>query len=133
LEDSNKKIRALAFILSGALVALTVDVLFESLSVTFGAVARLHNDPTMRHGIPIGLGVITFLVLQLNGKVRTWADECISEIRKVVWPTKQEVTAMTVVVCVLVGIIGLLLGIFDLVSGQVVTAFVQTNFLSFLN
>jgi len=87
----------------------------------------------MRHGIPIGLGVITFLVLQLNGKVRTWADECISEIRKVVWPTKQEVTAMTVVVCVLVGIIGLLLGIFDLVSGQVVTAFVQTNFLSFLN
>lgn len=133
MDDSNKKIRAVAFIIAGALVAVTIDVLFESLAVTFGKVARLRNDETLKHGIPIAVGLITFLVLQFNTKVKVWADECISEVRKVVWPSKQEVTAMTMVVCVMVSLVGLGLGVFDFVSGQLVTAFVQTNFLSFLN
>lgn len=133
MDDSNKKIRAVAFIIAGALVAVTIDVLFESLAVTFGKVARLRNDETLKHGIPIAVGLITFLVLQFNTKVKVWADECISEVRKVVWPSKQEVTAMTMVVCVMVSLVGLGLGVFDFVSGQLVTTFVQTNFLSFLN
>lgn len=133
MDDNNKKIRAVAFILAGALAAIVVDVLFESLAVTFGRVARLRNDDTLRHGIPIAIGLITFLLLQFNARIRVWADECISEVRRVVWPSKQEVTAMTVVVCVMVGLFGLGLGVFDFVSGQLVTAFVQTNFLSFLN
>tara|TARA_Y100001935_G_C17292816_1_gene504432 strand:+ start:1093 stop:1494 length:402 start_codon:yes stop_codon:yes gene_type:complete len=132
LDDNNKKIRAVAFILAGALVALVIDVLFESLSVTFGKVARLRSDETLRHGLPIAVGLIVFLILQFNPKVRAWADEVISEVRKVVWPSKQEVTAMTVVVCVFVTVIGLGLGVFDFVAGQAITAFVQTNFLSFL-
>lgn len=133
MDDSNKKIRAVAFILAGALVAITVDVIFESLAVTFGSVARLRNNETLMHGLPIAVGLVTFMVLQFSPKVRVWADECISEVRKVVWPSKQEVTAMTVVVCVMVSLVGLGLGIFDFVSGQLVTAFIQTNFLSFLN
>lgn len=123
----------MAFILAGALAAIVVDVLFESLAVTFGRVARLRNEDTLRHGLPLAIGLITFLLLQFNSRIRVWADECISEVRRVVWPSKQEVTAMTVVVCIMVGLFGLGLGIFDFVSGQLLTAFVQTNFLSFLN
>lgn len=133
MDDNNKKIRAVAFILAGALAAIVVDVLFESLAVTFGRVARLRNEDTLRHGLPLAIGLITFLLLQFNSRIRVWADECISEVRRVVWPSKQEVTAMTVVVCIMVGLFGLGLGIFDFVSGQLLTAFVQTNFLSFLN
>lgn len=133
MDDNNKKIRAVAFILAGALAAIVMDVLFESLAVTFGKVARLRNDETLKHGLPIAIGLLTFLVLQFNAKVRVWADECISEVRKVVWPSKQEVTAMTVVVCVLVSFFGFGLGVYDFVAGHLVTTFVQTNFLSFLN
>ncbi|NCN95549.1 MAG: preprotein translocase subunit SecE [Bdellovibrionales bacterium] len=133
MDDNNKKIRAVAFIIAGALVAVVIDVLFESLAVTFGKVARLRNDDTFRHGLPIAVGVITFLVLQFNSKVSLWADEVISEVRKVVWPSKQEVTAMTMVVCVLVTVFGIGLGLFDFAAGHAVTTFVQTNFLSLLN
>ncbi len=133
MEDTNKKIRAVAFILAGAIAAIVIEILFESLAVTFGRVARLRNDETLRHGVPILVGLITFLYLQFNPKIRAWADECISEVRKVVWPSKQEVTGMTVVVTAFVSIIGLGLGIFDFVSGQLVTTFIQTNFLTFLN
>lgn len=133
MDDSNKKIRAVAFIVAGFLVAIVIDVLFESLAVASGRVARIRNDDTLKHGIPIALGLITFLTLQFNTKVRIWADECITEVRKVVWPSKQEVIAMTVVVCVFVTVIGFGLGIFDFFAGQMVTGFVQTNFLSYLN
>ena len=123
----------MAFLLAGVLVAVMIDVLFESLAVTFGRVARLRNEDALKHGLPIALGLITFLVLQFNGKVRVWADECIGEVRKVVWPSQKEVTAMTMVVCVLVTIVGFGLGLFDLLAGKLITTFVQTNFISFLN
>lgn len=130
MEDSNKKIRAVAFLAAGAIVAIVIDVIFESLAVTFGSVARLRNDDTLKHGLPIALGLITFLSLQFNSKVRIWADECITEVKKVVWPSRKEVTAMTIVVCIMVTLVGIGLGIFDFIAGQSITTLVQTNFLN---
>ena len=46
-------------------------------------------------------------------------------MRKVVWPSKKDVTAMTMVVCVMVVIAGVGLGIFDFFASQLIKVFVN--------
>jgi preprotein translocase subunit SecE len=126
-DSTNSKIMTMSFVAMGFLVALVVQVLFENFSVSFGPVARLHANETIRHALPIGAGLITFALLQFNAKVRTWADECISEVRKVVWPSRKDTVAMTTVCCVMVVIVGVLLGVFDFASQHLIKTFVNLN------
>jgi preprotein translocase subunit SecE len=49
-----------------------------------------------------------------------WATEIISELRKVTWPSRQEVLHLTTVVVVVALLIGAVLGAADLVFGWVV-------------
>lgn len=126
-DNTNSKIMMISFVATAFLVALVTQVLFENLSVSFGAVARLHNNETLRHALPIAAGFITFAALQFNSKVRNWADECIGEIRKVVWPSRKDTIAMTMVCCAMVLIVGVMLGAFDLTAKYLVKAFVNLN------
>jgi preprotein translocase SecE subunit len=43
-----------------------------------------------------------------------WAEEIISELRKVTWPTREETWYLTFVVLVVAGAVGLLLGGVDI-------------------
>jgi len=49
-----------------------------------------------------------------------WAMDIISELRKVTWPSRQEVFHLTVVVIVVSLLIGLVLGVADLAFGWIV-------------
>jgi preprotein translocase subunit SecE len=49
-----------------------------------------------------------------------WAMDIISELRKVTWPSRQEVFHLTVVVIVVSLLIGLVLGVADLAFGWAV-------------
>lgn len=120
MEQNNQKIMTVAFVVTAFVVGIVVDVLFVALATSFGSVASIRSTDLVRHGLPIASGVLTFLALQLNPKVRSWADECLVELFKVVWPTQKDVTAMTTVVCVMLIIAGIVLGTFDFVSGQVI-------------
>jgi preprotein translocase subunit SecE len=126
-DNTNSKIMTMAFVTMGFLIALVVQVLFENLSVTFGVVARLHSNETLRHALPIATGLFTFAILQFTPKVRTWADECISEVRKVVWPSRKDTMAMTMVCCVMVVVVGILLGAFDFAAQNLLKTFVNLN------
>ena len=126
-DNTNSKIMTIAFVLAGFLLAMVVQVLFENLSVSFSAVARLHNNETVRHALPIAVGLITFALLQFNPKIRNWADECIAEVRKVVWPSRKDTIAMTMVCCVMVVVVGVLLGVFDFASQHLIKTFVNLN------
>ena len=120
MEQNNQKIMTVAFVVTAFVVGIVVDVLFVALATSFGAVANFRSTDLVRHGLPIAFGVITFLSLQLNPKVKAWADEVLVELLKVVWPTKNDVVAMTTVVCVMLIISGIVLGTFDFISGQVI-------------
>src|SRR5262245_55327624 len=98
-EKSNQNYVNLAFVIAGFLAYLVVNILLETLAGSFGAVARFRNIEIVKHGLPVTTGLVVFLALFLNKNVSTWADECIVELRKVVWPSKKDVTAMTMVVC----------------------------------
>jgi len=126
-DSTNSKIMTIAFVATGFLAAMIVQVLFENLSVSFAVVARAHNNEAIQHALPIGVGLLTFALLQFNAKIRNWADECIAEIRKVVWPSRKDTVAMTMVCCVMVVFLGVALGLFDFASQNIIKTFVNLN------
>lgn len=124
-EKSNQSIVNFAFVVSGFLAYLAVALLFETLADTFGPVARLRSIELAKHAIPVGSGLVTFLALFLNKKVHAYADECVVEIRKVVWPSRKDTVAMTIVCCVMVVVAGIGLGVFDFFASQLIKVFVN--------
>ncbi len=124
-ENSNQSIINAAFVACGFLAYLVVAMLFETLASAFGPVARVYGDPSIKHGVPVVAGFATFLALMFNSKVKVFADEAITEVRKVVWPSRKDTTAMTIVCCVMVLAAGILLGGFDFIASQLIKIFVN--------
>ena len=102
-------------------------MLLEVLAGTFGPVARIRSNEVVQHGVPVAFGIATFLFLFMNKKTHTWADECIGEVRKVVWPSSKDTVSMTVVCCAMVLISGVGFGVFDFISTQLIKLFVNVN------
>ena len=46
-------------------------------------------------------------------RIRSYIGEVISELRKVVWPTREEARRLTIMVIIIAGAIGLILGVTD--------------------
>ena len=120
IKEENAKIVTLAFVMAGFLTAFTAMVLFEFAAVYFGPAARAYGQEWIRHGVPVGLGFLMFLFLQVRHSTRLWAHEVTVETRKVVWPGRKETMGMTVMVCVILMLAGFVLGLFDLVASAVV-------------
>ncbi|MEK2690136.1 preprotein translocase subunit SecE [Bdellovibrio sp. GT3] len=117
MEKTNSKIITLSFAIAGALVGLTVHMLIKAFSGAFGIVAKLADNDLFKHGLPVASGILLFVALQFNPRVQAWAEEVVSEIRKVVWPSRKDTTAMTIVCIVMVLISSVIISSFDLISG----------------
>ncbi|MGE9743448.1 preprotein translocase subunit SecE [Bdellovibrio bacteriovorus] len=117
MEKANSKILTISFALAGILVGLTVSLLIKAFSGAFGVVARAADSDMVRHGIPVLAGFALFAALQFNPRVQTWGEEVVSEIRKVVWPSRKDTTAMTIACVVMVLISSVIISSFDLISG----------------
>ena len=124
-DKNNQNVVNFAFVLVGFIAYFISGVLLEVFAGTFGAVARIRNIDAVKHGLPVSLGLIVFFVLFLNPKVQAWADEVVTEVRKVVWPSRKDTTAMTIVCCVMVVAAGIGLGVFDLLASQLIKVFVN--------
>lgn len=120
MDKTNSKILTVSFALAGALVGLTLSLLITAFAGVFGWMARLSSVDMFRHGIPVGIGFLVFLVLQLNPRILAWGDEVVSEIRKVVWPSGKDVRVMTIVVIVMVLISSMIIASFDFVSAYLI-------------
>ena len=124
-EKSNQSLINLTFVTIAFLAYYITNVLFETLSGVVGAVARARNQDIFRHGIPVGIGLVVFFVMITNPKLKTWVDDVITEISKVVWPSRKDTVAMTVVCCVMVLIAGIGLGVFDFFASRLITVFIN--------
>ena len=78
-----------------------------------------------RHGVPIIAGLGAFLTFQLHKPYQKLADEVVTEVRKVVWAGKKELYSMTILVCVILIVSGVVLGVFDLMAGASVRFFMN--------
>ena len=66
--------------------------------------------------MPVVCGFALFAVLQFNPRTLTWGEEVVSEVRKVVWPSGKDTTAMTIVVVIFVLIASAIITTFDYMS-----------------
>lgn len=124
-DKNNQSVINLAFVVAGFLVYFVVSILFETLAATFGVVQRLRSNDVVQHGLPVALGLATFLLLVMNPKVKAWADEVVTEVSKVVWPSRKDTTAMTIVCCVMCVMAGIAFGLMDFFSSQLIKFFVN--------
>ena len=125
VKQENLKIVTVSFIALSFLCAFIIRVLFETLASAFGVFARFYSIDALRHGAPLVGGLILFLLFQFQKPWQKIADEVATEVRKVVWPGKKELYAMTLLVSVILIVSGLVLGFFDMVSGVSVRFFMD--------
>lgn len=117
MEKTNSKILTVSFATAGILIGLTASLLIKAFSGAFGIVARAADSDWIKHGLPVVLGVTVFAVLQFNPRTLVWAEEVVTEVRKIVWPSRKDTTAMTIACVVMVLISSVIISSFDLVSG----------------
>lgn len=127
MDDSknNQNIVNAGLVACGFIAYFVTAMVFETLAGTFGAVARVHSMEAVKHGLPVAVGLVTFLGMFLSTKVHLFLDEAVVELRKVVWPSRKDTTAMTIVCCVMVVIAGISFGIFDFFASQLIKLFVN--------
>ena len=125
MNQDNSKIITISFLIAGFLAAIVVNVLLETAAASLGVFARLYAQEMFRHAVPVTVGIVTFGVLQFNKGILAWANEVVVEIRKVVWPSRRDTTAMSIVVCTMLTISCVILFVFDYTSREVVSLFIQ--------
>lgn len=121
MKGSVNKVLMSCFLFFSLLVGLTVSILLKVFSGAFGVIAKLSSNDLFKHGIPVLIVVFLFMYLSLNKKIIEWATEVVVEIKKIVWPPIKDVKAMTVVVVIMVFISSLIVSLFDLFSGYILT------------
>lgn len=119
MEKTNTKTITMSYAILAALIGFSVSMLLKSFAGAFGVVARLVDSDLVRHGLPVGIGLLTFALLQFNPKVVAWSEDVVSEIGKVIWPSQKEVTGMTVVVVIMVIISTVIVTAFDFASSSI--------------
>ena len=116
MEAMVNKIRLISFVVGAAMAYYVANVFMGVTRELSGSFARIAEPMAVRHGVPIAVGFGFFLWAVSSKKVRKWADEVIIEVSKVVWPSKADTYAMTIVVTFLILLSGVILGIFDKIS-----------------
>ena len=77
-------------------------------------------------GLLIAAGAAGWIAAQ-TGKGRSFVNLCLEarvEIRKVVWPTRQETTQTTIVVLIVIFIVAIILWLLDALLGGVISSFI---------
>ena len=120
MDKTNSKILTLSFALASALIGFTFHLLIKVLAGAVGFVARAADGDLVRHGLPVATAIALFAALQFNPKVLAWGEEVVGEIRKVVWPSRKDTTAMTIVVIIMVAISSVIITVFDLLSNRLI-------------
>jgi preprotein translocase subunit SecE len=125
MDKTNQKILTLSFVTFSILVSVSIGLLLKTFAGTFGFIAKIHDIDIVKHGLPVLVGLALFASLQFNRKALAWGEDVVLEIRKVVWPSRKDTTAMTIVVIVMVLISSVIITTFDFLSGVVVSYLVR--------
>lgn len=125
MENDNSKILTVSFVIAGVVGSVIMVTILDFLATTFGAVARLYAQDAFRHSLTLGSGILIFALLQFNPKVRVYCDEVVTEVRKVVFPSRKDTTGMTIVVSIMLIFSGVALGLFDYLSNWAVKMLIK--------
>lgn len=109
----------LIFAIIGFLSGLVLHLVLNVLAPFWGPWVSSHwGRDLILHALPATLGLVTFLALLFNPYALGLAFEILQEWDKIHWPSQKEVVAMTWAVLLMVLLIALLVGLFDLGVGS---------------
>ncbi len=111
----------MSFLTAGVIVFFVVGLLIDTVASMWGAFARTFGNELVRAGAQVGTGAATFFLLQFKRDWVQFFDEVVMELRKIVWPSKNDTVLMTIVVCVMVMVCGVIFSIFDGLSVYFIT------------
>jgi len=109
----------------GLLVAFVTHLMMQFLAQSFVFFARAESNDLLSNGIPVALGAIVFFSMQFNSHTQTFAEGVVSELRKVVWPSRKDTSLMTVVVVITLLISGVIVGVYDSIWAYVINSIVK--------
>lgn len=118
--DNRKIVVAFYIFVSGILYGLVRTFLHFIHSKSYEFRSLPFNQGILEIG-PILLALGVFIFLSRYQKANTFFDECVTELRKVTWPSRDDVVRSTIVVMVWIVVSSLILGGFDAVFGEIVT------------
>jgi preprotein translocase subunit SecE len=126
---NNQRYIVLAFVTFAIVLGAAVH------GIAVPLVARFNlSDPEIIPGIAnatalvsIGLGITTFIVLMRMPTVISYTDEVIAELRKVVWPTRDETVRNATIVLGTVLVLSLILGAYDYIWGAITKVFLYSD------
>lgn len=125
MNKTNEKLLTLSFAIFAFLIAFTVHLLLKSFSGAFVIAAKLNENDIFKHGLPIVVGFGLFLYLQFNKKTYEWGSEVMVEVAKVVYPSRKDTVALTIVVIVFVLISSVIITVFDFLSNLIVKGIIN--------
>ncbi len=117
----NRKLILSGYLLTSALLWFLSRSLIQLLYLTFYQIRRLPGIAATREVLPVILAGGLFLYLFRNAQTNTVLDEVISELKKVTWPSRDDVVKSTTVVIVCILIASFILAGFDLMWGKMIT------------
>lgn len=120
--EENKKVITISFVAAGVLAGFTIKLLMDFGASISSIFTRIQGTELLANGVPVGIGILTFAILQFNPKLNEWADGVVGELRKVVWPTRRDTGLMTVVVVITIAIATVILGSIDAVWAYLIKA-----------
>ena len=123
--DNIKLILAFYMVCSAVLWFLSRS-LIEWTYHTFYAIRRFAAVGVLREALPVVLGLGLFVFLFRHARYTQVMDEVISELKKVTWPSKDDVVKSTTVVIICIAIASFILAGFDLLWGQVIGYLLHT-------
>jgi preprotein translocase SecE subunit len=121
----NRKLIVASYIVASMVAWFLSRSAIQYFYLTFYQIRRLPGITFLREALPFALGATTFVILIRHPKVNMVLEEVVAELKKVTWPTRQEVVRSTTVVLICILIASFILAGFDLVWGKVITSLLK--------
>lgn len=117
----NRKIIISSYVATSILLWFLARQGMQGLYVSFYQIRRLPGITAVREFLPVVIGLASFFILYYNGKVNTFLEEVVLELKKVTWPSREDVVKSTIVVLGCVLFASGVLAVFDIAFGKMIS------------
>jgi preprotein translocase SecE subunit len=122
LEKDDSTWLNVGYVVTGLLIATVIWNALEMVGIQTGWSDRYDTwFPGVKNGLAVIGGTLSALWLKSDRARHEYFLSAIGEVRKVAWPSALDTRRMTIVVCVVVGIFSVILSVFDMVWGKVLS------------
>jgi preprotein translocase subunit SecE len=117
----NRKIIIASYVATGMVFWFLTRQGLQALVTGSYSIRKLPSIGIIREFLPVVVGLAAFAFLMLNSKVNNFLDEVVVELKKVTWPSREDVVKSTIVVLGCVLFASGVLAVFDVAFGKMIS------------